>query len=475
MSKWKWAALLSLQLIISATCQAQQPLANAEADTRKPPEFVWKESLPIRYGDPGIARIGGTEVRALVEFDKKLFAAIGYWMDTETNNLDLPGAQVLRLDGPDSAWQVDLELTDRMPWGIRTYQAISNLETVRFTTDGSGAQLDNPVDLLLAGVWKRDYGLDVFSRATGSAARPWTKIPMPGQDADPRGTQARSFASHRDGVTGVDVVFAGATNAIFTGTYDRTKQKIVWNSVAEWQGDFTGRPGSVGRVSSFAECNGKLYAAVHGEIYERIDGKSPAWKKVFEVDIQLPHVTGIRGLTSIPNPSGPGEVLLASLEDNPSRIYRIDPQVVDDSGQYNGALDLNVSEFLTQALGTKATYAGIAYNNATAYPDPVGHCSRLLIGLEVVTPQAAQTFGKSRFSPNAYYLVRDCGGGYVLREIQDRQIDPKPELVAVRTLAVSPFPSDPPGTVYAGGFDTNKIPVHNTAWLYKGIPSEPAQ
>jgi hypothetical protein len=35
----------------------------------------------------------------------------------------------------------------------------------------------------------------------------------------------------------------------------------------------------------------------------------------------------------------------------------------------------------------------------------------------------------------------------------------------------SPFPTDPPGTVYAGGFDTDGNPVHNTAWLYKGVPA----
>ena len=89
-----------------------------------------------------------------------------------------------------------------------------------------------------------------------------------------------------------------------------------------------GRPAAKGRVSSFAECNGKLYAAVYDAIYERSDGTSPTWKKVFETTIhgwESTSVTGLRGLTSIANPSGTGEVLLASVEDNPSRIYRMDP------------------------------------------------------------------------------------------------------------------------------------------------------
>jgi hypothetical protein len=37
---------------------------------------------------------------------------------------------------------------------------------------------------------------------------------------------------------------------------------------------------------------------------------------------------------------------------------------------------------------------------------------------------------------------------------------------------VSQFPGDPPGTVYAGGFDTSfHLPYdYNTDWIYRGIP-----
>ena len=37
----------------------------------------------------------------------------------------------------------------------------------------------------------------------------------------------------------------------------------------------------------------------------------------------------------------------------------------------HGTLELNVSSFLTKALGTETTYAIVAYNNMTKYPDPV--------------------------------------------------------------------------------------------------------
>jgi hypothetical protein len=464
-------AVCGFLLLAPVASWAQQPLPGVESDRQNSLDFVWKQSLPIRFGDPRITSIGGTEVRALALFDNKLFAAVGYWRDSERWTPSLPGAQVLRLDGPDAEWKVDLELADRTPSEMRKYLAISNLVSVRVKTDGNGKDLAEPVDLLLAGVWKRGLGLDVFSRRTGAGFYPWTKLSIGGQEDDLRGVHVRSFAVHKDRETGVDIIFAGAANAIFTGTYVQSEKRIVWNSKPEWQGEFFGKPGPLGRVSSFAECNGKLYAAVFGGIYERLDGPSPTWKKVFAIAIRSTHVTGLRGLTSIRDPSGGGEFLLAGVEDNPALIYRIDPPVGDDAGDYRGSLELNVSQFLTQALGTKATYAGIAYNDTTAYPDPDGRCSRLLIGLEVITPGAPGTFGPKHFSPNAYYLVRNCNGGYALREIEDKQIDPKPELVAVRALALSPFATDPAGTIYAGGFDTNDVEVHNTAWLYKGIPA----
>ncbi len=478
MLTWKSLTAFALLFILPMLCWAQQPQQQSDpargrqSQDRGFPEFTWRRSLPIRPGDPSITKIGGTEVRALAVFDGKLYAGIGYWVDTERENLTLPGAQVLRLDAANSEWQIDFELDQRLPSGKRRYQAISNLQAVRFTIDNKGEALDPPVDLLLAGVWSHG-GLEVFFRVTGSPSFPWARIRIPGHENDPSGSQVRSFILHKDRITGADIVFAGASNAIFTGSYDRSEKSIVWNPQPEWQGEM-GRPAAKGRVSSFAECNGKVYAAVHGTIYERSDGAAPAWKKVFETAIEIGnnvHVTGLRGLTSIPNVSGPGEVLLASVEDAPSRIYRIDPHQADASGMYSATLEIDVSSFLTRALGTNVTYASIAYNDTTAYPDRDGNCPFRLIGMEAITPDARETFGKFKYDVNAHYLIRDCGGHYALREIQDPQIVPKPQLVAVRALAVSPFAADPTGTVYAGGFDANNNPVHNTAWLYRGVPT----
>jgi len=71
------------------------------------------------------------------------------------------------------------------------------------------------------------------------------------------------------------------------------------------------------RVSSFAECNGRLYAAVGQQIYERTDGVEPHWRLLYTNHypgrISRP---GLRGLTAVASPADGGEVLLAAVEGN---------------------------------------------------------------------------------------------------------------------------------------------------------------
>jgi hypothetical protein len=39
-------------------------------------------------------------------------------------------------------------------------------------------------------------------------------------------------------------------------------------------------------------------------------------------------------------------------------------------------------------------------------------------------------------------------------------------LVATRSIASSPFPNEG-GTLYFAGYDANKAPAHNTAWIFR--------
>jgi hypothetical protein len=82
----QWFALCPVLLMAASLCWAEQ--SNRASSLQL--DFVWKQSLPLRSGDPRITAIGGTELRALATFDTKLFAAVGYWMDTATTSPALP-------------------------------------------------------------------------------------------------------------------------------------------------------------------------------------------------------------------------------------------------------------------------------------------------------------------------------------------------------------------------------------------------
>ncbi len=467
--------LIALGLITGSAGSVRPPVsaaspASISATADSVPEFAWRPSLPIDSMSSAISPIGGTETRALVGMDGKLYAAIGYWRDTDRDSPRLPGAQVLVLDDPVSPWRIDLELDDRMPSGpsagLRTYLAIATLSSVTFHQDRGGHQLAGPVSMLVAGVWSRAGGLDVFSRSEDSSQ--WTRSRLANADGAPPGTQVRSFTVYADAVTHQEKIFAGATNAIYTGELDPSVPgQIHWDAIPEtWTADAQ-RPSDLNRVMSFAACNGRLYATVYGSLYERQDGDIPAWQAVFTARVQArgPDVSGFRGATCVPNPSGTGDALLLGLEDSPSIVYRVNLH------DFSAVQELNVSRFLSAAWHTRVTYAIVAYNNMVRYPNAAAPaCPSLLLGLEAVTPDLPGGFGPTKFNRDASFLVRSCRGTYTVRTIRDPSVHPSPTLVSTRTLLLSPFAQDPEGTVFAGGFDANNVPVHNTAWLYKETP-----
>src|SRR5205085_12181178 len=98
--------------------------------------------------------------------------------------------------------------------------------------------------------------------------------------------RVRSFASHRAGVTGIDLVFAGHTRGIFSGSHDADapgRSRLSTSPELDGSAVSTAFSGLVGRlrVSSFAEANGRLYAAVGQQIYERVDGPKPQWRVIY--------------------------------------------------------------------------------------------------------------------------------------------------------------------------------------------------
>jgi hypothetical protein len=446
------------------------------------PLYTWSRSLPVDFLSPAVGTLGGTETRSLVEFDGKLFAGIGYWRDTEQDNPKLPGAQVLVLDSANSTWKVDLALDDvvqpghGVKPGRRRYFAIGAMRSFTAHQDSIGRPLKAPVSFLFASVWDRIGGLRLFSRGTEAKAV-WSSIDLI-PDA-PQLSQMRSFGTHIDSVTHREMFFAGANpGGVYAGTFDGSANFVHWNQTPEtWDAEVQKDSRAQDRVMAFAECNGKLYATSGFQLFERQDGLKPAWKKIF-VDSNPsdnPRASGYRGMTAISAADG-GQELIIGVEAYPSRILRIDPRQRDANDMAKMSTDLDVSAFLTALRHTPTTYALPGYNDMFRVRLPGTNCDSLLIGFESTTPRATDKIGTVGKHPYAEYFVRRCDIAAPSKKYEvQRIIDPTfptVTLTATRSITASPFHDDPPGTVYASGLDAGNITVHNTAWIYKGVPAK---
>jgi len=417
--------------------------------------------------DAASRMMGGTEMRILAAHAGKLYAGNGYWEDWPGPE-GLQGAEILVLDRPAAHWRVEHAFDEQLPDSRRRDLAVSALAEITFASDGNSAPLPAPVSMLVAANWDLSGMARVFSRDDMTGA--WTAATLAQDRPTPNFLpQVRSFGFHRDRVTEIDRVFAGQDpRGVFSGTYDPRVPGIRWGAAPELDLSSVSAVGISGRngylrVSSFAECNGRLYAAVGQHIYERIDGAEPRWRLLYTNPYPGHSETGLRGLTAIPAPSGPDKVLLAAVEGNAGRIVRVDPR----DGSETTEIDL--PDFLRQNWGMPASYVIAAYNDMASIPDPAGG-KALLIGLEAFIPLRAEvaaghgviTVGYGRLEAGGWYLVRRVNGHYDLRQIapSDRA------LVATRSIRVSPFSEDR-DAVYFAGYDANKAPAHNTAWIYR--------
>lgn len=403
--------------------------------------------------------LGGTEMRLLVAHGGRLYAGNGYWEDRPGPE-GPQGAQILVLDAPNAAWRVDHQFDERMPNGRPRDLAVGALFEARFTTDARGAVLPRPVFLLIASTWDLTGANRVFTRddATGS----WIATTLAQNRFDSNFLpQIRSFGSHRDRITGVDLVFAGEDpRGIVSGTYDPgVAGKIRWGAAPELDLSLVPAEGINGRngylrVTSFAEADGRLCATVGQHVYERIDGAAPQWRLVYTNQRPGHSETGLRGLTAIPGPGG--EVLLAAIEGNASRIVRIDPR---DGSE---ATEFDVDDFLGSFWGMRPNYTIVAYNDMTRIGGSLlmGVMAFIPRTVPVVPGHALVDVGYGQVESGGWYLVRSPDARYTLHRVAADFGHP---LVSVRTIAPSPFAGD--GAIYFGGYDANKAPVHNTAWI----------
>ena len=273
--------------------------------------------------------------------------------------------------------------------------------------------------------------------------------------------QVRSFIGYTDSVTGQEMAFAGAY-AIFSGAYDAASQNILWDKHPE--------AGTVGvtlgkgheRVMSMAECDGSLYATDYTTVLERIDGNPPSWKIIHEVvpttAYQATGGRGFRGLSCVPNTHGAGNMLIAFWEGNAgaappqSEVWVVDIPTNKDFFTAGAEKDLSLTFSGSDTIG-----GIVAYNNTIVYPYSGSEsCPDIVAGTQLWSMQTKTTLN---------FLVRHCDGSYNIYGNHDS--DP---LRALRSIVVSQFPGDPVGTLYAGGYDADDRPAHNTNWVYRGLP-----
>lgn len=387
--------------------------------------------------DPDGQFMGGTEMFTLATHAGKLWAATGYYWDLPGKDPS-PGAQVLVLDRPGGTWRVSRQF-DSKEW--RT-----SLDAVTFTTDGKGEKLAHPVSMLVAVPTNPDGNLVVHVRDEKSGT--WTTAPLA---TGGKIVSARSAFVHRDRVTGVDrVLVAAYPNGMFSGVYDpAAPTRIRWEQAPELTG--------YDRPMGFAECNGSVYLTAKN-LYRRVDGESPRWEKVFSFDEKIlkPGV-GMRGLAAIPNPQGPGEILLIAADGNPAKILRIDPAL-----NYKATEELDVLDLLARQWGRRPSAAVPAYNGMTPVTDPrTGETVHLLgLAANFSAAASAEEYPKEGWERGGWYLIRHADGRYEMRQILDES---KPRLIATREIKVSPFGDR---TLYFAGYNPNTNLSHNTAWIY---------
>jgi hypothetical protein len=450
MTKLPLAAVVCAALYLTSGAVAGDGAVNKQ-DNGFSTSLSYRLSLRAGTRDANGKLITGTEIMHLVTFRGRLYAANDLWMEQDSS---VPKAcQLLVLDKPDGAWRIERQFGND---NLR----LTALKVVRFATDGAGKAI-TPISLLLAAPDESSAG-EVRLHALGEDGA-WVEMPL-GTAA--RYSTTRSFGFHRDAKTGVDSVFAGnSTLGFLRGFYDAgAPGGIRWATKPEFE-----VPAGE-RVMGFCEANGLLYAATTRWIVRRRDGPDASWEKVFNCPEEVPPV-GIRGLSATPRPGG-GEWLLFAAR---RKVHHLDPLSGD-----RDEIELDMPAFLSKLWGFDVAGVLAAYNDFYPLSLPTTGERVELFGFETTIPPRSRANATARgfrffvsekqegahYAAEGRFFIRHSADGRMRYEVET--IDaPDQTLVGVRTIAASPFPSEP-GVLYFGGFDCNSQPSHHSAWIYRG-------
>lgn len=431
----------------------------------------------------GSAISKATEANALEIHGGKIFCATSYMPESKRLGDTQPLILVKRFAG--APWTVDYQ-------GPPEFNRIAILRSVRFTTDGTGKKLAEPVSVLVAGTgaWRstQPKGVQVLSRndATGKWVTSVLSTNVWNPEKVNHSQETRMIFDHVDRVTGVHYVFAGsATGRLYRGVYDASEPGLIkWDAKPELEG-------LVGNFLCAAEANGVAYFGVaygpiasnerltterpvkeHG-LFRRIDGPNASWEWIPVKEWEDPNQSGrslrtsqLRGLTAAPSSDGKGEVLLVAWDTRDALIERIDPR-----NGFKATVELNVRDFLAEAWGRRAGVSSFAYNDMLPAIHPDGGESAHLIGLWVIDPNGES----SEIGKSSWYLVRYADGTYRYQRIWDKK-NPLTNapfgLRGCRSIRPSPFPEETGRVFYFCGFDQTGAKgagaTGPTAWVYKG-------
>jgi catechol 2,3-dioxygenase-like lactoylglutathione lyase family enzyme len=432
-----------------------------------------------------------TEANALESHAGQLFCATSYMPPSQRIGDTQP--MILVKKSASGPWEVDYQ-------GPPEFNRIAILRSVKFTTDGSGQKLPQPVSVLVAGTgaWRsvQPKGVMVLSRddSTGQWHTHTLSTDIWNPEKVNHSQETRMLFDHVDRVTGVHSVFAGsATGRLYRGVYDPTAPGLIkWDAKPELEG-------LVGNFLCAAEANGAAYFGVaygpiasnermtterpvkdHG-LFRRVDGAQARWEWVPVKEWEDPRQPGrslrtsqLRGLTAAPAPDGKGEVLLVAWDTRDAVIERIAP--LDG---FKATVELNVRDFLAESWGRRVGVSSFAYNDMLPVTHPDDGEKAHLIGLWVVDPRGES----DAIAKSSWYLARYPDGSYQHQRIWDEKnplTDAQYGMRGCRSIRPSPFPEEAGRVFYFCGFDQTGAKgggaTGPTAWVYQGtLPSWPAK
>ncbi len=459
-------------LAIVLTLTGLDSLASADK-APSPPHPVnsrWQQSYSAGYTDNKGAWAGGSEIMHLAAHKGKLFASNGYWVDARW---EIPpdgqkqSAQVLRLDAANERWQVDLDMGVQNDLGLQ-YMKGNILKSITFTRDMSGVPLPEPQNLLVMAAGAN------FER--GGAVSAWTRndpddtwthtLVRHGSSAGGVRWVPRDMEIYRDKVTGVEHLLMSLGNpGIISGIYDPSVPgRIRWNRNLEYPfltaGSFKTRP------LGMTQANGSLFFSEGDSIYRRIDGIQPTYTEILDLYADTDtDVGGIRGLTSVANPTGPGESLLflwAPGERSRGQIKRLDP---DGTGGFRIHDEAQIANLMGKALDVEVAYTLGAHNMMYPLTDPATGKTVHLIGFQGnIRGKAHLRWKGSALYAGAMYAIRHADRSYSVHETNNAYRPGKQILVSPRTFCPSPFGD---GVLYIGGHDSSRKVSDNMAWIFK--------